>query len=147
MIQRGIVQELSGSNAKIAVGGGEGCSACNSRESCMSITGKSPEAKIISVENTLNASVGDAVELELPVSSTMKVIALTFLLPVGMLVAGYWIMMPAGSTRGALGAVGGLAAGMIIALFANRTLSKKKKYQMGMTAITEKNCIETDVSK
>jgi len=147
MLQRGIVQELSGSKAKIAVGGGEGCSACNSRESCMSITGKSPEAKIISVENTLNASTGDAVELELPVSSTMKVIALTFLLPVGMLVAGYWVMMPAGSTQGALGAVGGFSLGMIIALFANRAMAGKKEYQMRMTAITEKNCIETDVPK
>jgi len=147
MIQRGIVQEIWESNAKIAIGGGDGCSACNARESCMTITGKKPEAKLISVENTLNASVGDAVELELPVSSTIQVIALTFLLPVGMLVAGYWIMMPAGSTHGVLGAVGGLVVGMIIALLANRTLSVKKKYQMRMTAITEKNCSETDVSK
>lgn len=147
MIQRGIVQEVDGNTARVAVGGGEGCSTCNARESCMSITGRQPEAKLIEVENTLEASVGDAVELELPVSATMRVIALIFLLPVALLVAGYWVMMPGGSTSGALGAVGGLAVGIAVALAANRSLSGKKEYQMRMSAIIAKNCSETEVPK
>lgn len=145
MIQRGVVKKVCGSTAMVAVGGGEGCSACNARESCMSVTGRKPEAKIMSVENTLNASAGDAVELELPVSATMQVIAITFLVPVATLLAGYWIMMPAGSTQGAIGAAGGLLAGMIVALAANRALGRNSKYRMRMSAITEKNCREMDV--
>lgn len=142
MIQRGIVQSVEGGFAQVEVGGGEGCTACSARESCMSITGKQPEAKIIRVENVLNASVGDAVQIELPVSATMRIIAVTFLLPVVLLVAGYWVLMPGGSTQGAIGAVGGLAAGMLMALAVNRALSRRKEYSMRMTGIVEKNCVD-----
>lgn len=145
MIQRGIVQKVSDGNAEVAVGGGEGCSTCNARESCMTITGKKPEAKLITVENVLNASAGDAVELELPVSATMRIISITFLLPVVLLLAGYWVMMPAGPTQGAIGAVGGLVIGIAAALFANRAMSSSGKYRMRMKSIIEKNCAETDV--
>jgi positive regulator of sigma E activity len=146
MIQRGVVQEVVQGNARVAVGGGEGCGTCNARESCMSITGKRPEEKIVTVENSLQASVGDAVEIELPVSVTISVIALTFLLPVFLLIVGYLIMMPGGSTQGAMGAVGGLMAGMVISLVANRKLGKKESHRMIMTAIVKKNCEGTEVS-
>lgn len=145
MRQRGIVQEVSKGYATVAVAGGEGCGACKARASCMSITGRAPEAKIITVENTHEARTGDAVELELPVSATMQVIAVTFLVPVALLLIGYWIMMPAGSTQAALGAVGGLVVGMAIALVANRRLSGLKTHKMVMTGIVEKNCQETEV--
>ncbi len=145
MIQRGIVKSVAEGMADVEVGGGEGCSACNSRESCMTLSGKRPDAKVITVENTLGASEGDAVQLELPVSATMKIISITFVVPVLLLIVGYWILMPAGTTQGALGAVGGLFIGMIIALFVNRTLGKKKEYRMRMTDIVEKNCQETEV--
>lgn len=145
MIQRGIVKSVSEGMAQVEVGGGEGCNACNSKESCMSLSGKRPEAKVISVENTLGAEEGDAVQLELPVSATVKIISITFIVPVLLLITGYWILMPAGSTQGALGAVGGLVIGMMIALFANRALGRKKEYRMRMTDIVEKNCQETEV--
>ncbi len=147
MIQRGVVLELEDGNAKVAVGGGEGCSACASKESCLSITGSRPEKKIITVENVSAASIGDVVELEIPVSITMQIIALTFLVPVTMLIAGYWIFMPAGSTPGAIGAVSGLIIGMLIALGANRKLSKRTAYRMRMTRILDKKCSEEEVTK
>ncbi len=140
MIQRGVIQELNENMAKIAVGGGEGCNTCASKESCVSITGTRPEEKIIETENTLNASVGDVVELELPITITMKIIAITFLVPVFLLIAGYWVMMPGGSTQGAIGAVAGLIIGMIIALVSNRTLGKKAAYRMRMTKLIAKQC-------
>ncbi|MCD4706892.1 MAG: SoxR reducing system RseC family protein [Candidatus Sabulitectum sp.] len=146
MIQRGVVRELVDGHAKIAVGGGEGCSVCASRESCLSITGSRPEEKIITTENVLGVSVGDVVELELPVSVTMQIIGLTFMVPVALLIAGYWIMMPAGSTQGAIGAVSGLAVGMLIALSVNRTLGKRASYRMRMTRILAK-CSEEEVTK
>lgn len=145
MIQRGIVQEVTENGATVAVGGGEGCGACSSRESCMSITGRRPEAKLVTVENTLGASKGDAVELELPVSATMRIIGLTFILPVALLIAGYWTLMPGGALRGALGAAGGLLLGMIVAMAANRSMGKDPKYRMRMTRILEKNCEGTEV--
>ena len=146
MIQRGVVQEVVQGNARVVVGGGEGCGTCNARGSCMSITGKVPEEKIITVENSLGASAGDAVELELPVSVTMKVITVTFLLPVFLLIAGYWIMMPGGSAQGAIGAVGGLLAGMVVSLVVNRKLGKKESHRMMMTAIVKRKCEGTEVS-
>jgi len=146
MVQRGVVQAVFEGIASVAVGGGAGCGTCNARESCMTITGKKPEAKLIKVRNTLNAAVGDAVELELPASAALGIIALTFLLPVALLIIGYWIMIPAGSTRGALGAVGGLAVGMGISLAVNRMLEKKSAIRVQMTAIVQKECSGTDVS-
>lgn len=147
MIQRGVVLELEEGNAKVAVGGGEGCSVCASKESCLSITGSRPEEKVITVENVSGASKGDVVELELPISITMQIIALTFLVPVAMLIAGYWIFMPAGSTPGAIGAVSGLIIGMLVALGANRKLSKRSAYRMRMTRVLEKKCSEEEVTK
>jgi len=147
MIHRGIVQELIRGSAIVAVGGGEGCSACASRGSCVAVNGRRPEKKTVTVDNILGASAGDVVELELPVSVTMQVISITFLVPVALLIAGYWIMMPGGSNHGAIGAVGGLAAGMIIALSANRLLGKRSSYRMKMTGILEKQCGETEVVK
>ncbi|MCK5785108.1 MAG: SoxR reducing system RseC family protein [Candidatus Sabulitectum sp.] len=135
MIHRGVVLELDDGNAKIVVGGGEGCSSCASKESCVSITGTSPEEKIIVTENVLGVAVGDVVELELPVAITMRIIALTFLVPVALLFVGYWIMMPAGVTQGAVGAISGLLIGMGIALGANRTLGKRSDYRMRMTKL------------
>jgi positive regulator of sigma E activity len=147
MIQRGVVQELAGGSATVAVGGGEGCGVCASRGSCMTISGKRPENKVITVVNASGARVGDAVELELPVSITMIIIAITFLLPVFLLLAGYGVMMQGGSTDGAVGAVSGLIMGMFIAVIANRTLSKRSSYKMRMTRILEKHCGETGVKK
>lgn len=147
MTRRGIVCELRGSNALVELGGGEGCGVCSARESCMSITGKTPESKKVAVENLLGASVGDAVELELPVSATMKVISLTFILPVALLLGGYWVFMPAGSAAGALGAVGGLLLGLVLALVSNKALGNKTGYRLTMTAIVEKNCPGTEVTK
>ncbi len=51
MTHRGVVLELEGGYAKIAVGGGQGCNACASREICVSIKGTRPEEKIITTEN------------------------------------------------------------------------------------------------
>lgn len=147
MIQRGVVQEVVDGHAKIAVGGGEGCNVCASRESCLSITGARPEEKIITTENVLGVSVGDVVELELPVSITMQIIFITFVLPVVLLIVGYFIMLESGPGHGAIGAVSGLVAGMAIAISVNRSLGKRSSYRMRMTRILEKKCDETEVIK
>ncbi len=143
MIHRGVVQELEDGNAKIAVGGGQGCNACASKESCVSVTGTRPEEKIIVTENVLDVSVGDIVELELPVMITMKIIFITFILPVVLLIAGYFIMLEGGPGQGAIGAVAGLVAGMALAISMNRSMGKKASYKMRMTRILAK-CTEGD---
>ena len=147
MIQRGVVQELVEGNAKVAVGGSEGCRTCTSKESCVVISGTVSEEKFVIVENVLGASVGDAVELELPIAISMQVIFVTFMLPVVMLIAGYFITLENGAASGAIGAVSGLAIGMVIALATNRTLAKKPSYRMKMTRIIAKMCNETEVKK
>lgn len=147
MIHRGVVQELVDGSAKIAVGGGEGCNACASKESCLSITGKRPEEKIITIENVLGVSVGDVVELELPVIITMRIIFITFVLPVVLLIAGYFIMLESGPTHGAIGAVSGLVVGMAVAVSVNRSMGKRASYKMRMTKVLAKKCNETEVTK
>lgn len=146
MIHRGVVKELEDGYAKIAVGGGEGCNACASKESCVSITGTRPEEKIITTENVLDATVGDIVELELPVTITMQIIFITFILPVVLLIAGYFIMLEGGPGRGAIGAVVGLVAGMALAISMNRSMGKRASYKMRMTRILAK-CSEEEVTK
>lgn len=146
MIHRGVVQELEEGNAKIAVGGGSGCNACASKESCVSITGTRPEEKIITTENVLGVSVGDVVELELPITVTMQIIFVTFILPVVLLIAGYFIMLEGGASRGAAGAVIGLIIGMAIAISMNRSMGKRASYKMRMTKIIAR-CKETEVEK
>lgn len=146
MIHRGAVLELEEGNAKIAVGGGEGCNACASRESCLSITGTRPEEKIITTENVLGVSVGDVVELELPVIITMKIIFITFVLPVVLLMTGYFVMLESGPGQGAIGAVSGLVTGMIVAILVNRSMGKRASHKMRMTRILTK-CSEEEVIK
>lgn len=146
MIHRGVVKELENGKAKIAVGGGEGCNACASKESCVSITGTRPEEKLITAENDLGVSVGDIVELELPVGITMQIILITFILPVVLLTAGYFIMLEGGATRGALGALAGLVTGMALAISINRSMGKRASYQMRITRILAK-CSEEEVAK
>ncbi len=146
MIQRGVVMELDNGNAKVAVGGGQGCNACASKESCVSITGTRPEEKIITTENILGVEVGDIVELELPVSITMQIIFVTFILPVVLLLIGYFIMLEGGPTQGATGAVGGLAVGMVLAITVNRSMGKRASYKMKMTKILAK-CSEEESAK
>ena len=146
MIQRGVVVEMDNGNAKIAVGGGQGCNACASKESCVSITGTRPEEKIITTENILDVEVGDIVELELPVSITMQIIFITFILPVALLLTGYFIMLEGGAEQGAVGAVGGLVLGMVLAISVNRSMGKRASYKMRMTKILAK-CSEEESVK
>ena len=146
MIHRGVVLELENGNAKIAVGGGQGCNACASKESCVSITGTRPQEKIIVTENILGVKVGDIVELELPVSITMQIIFVTFLLPVVLLLLGYFIMLEGGPERGAAGALGGLGVGMVLAISMNRSMGKRASYKMRMTKILAK-CSEEELVK
>ncbi len=145
MIHRGVVVEIENSNAKIAVGGGQGCNACASKESCVSITGTRPEEKIIVTENLLGVKEGDIVELELPVTITMQIIFVTFILPVALLITGYFIMLEGGATQGAIGAVSGLVVGMILAISMNRSMGKKASFKMRMTKVLAR-CSEEEVS-
>ncbi len=70
----------------------------------------------------------------------MKIIGITFIVPVLLLIAGYWAMMPSGSTQGAMGAIIGLIIGMAIALVSNRALGKNAAYKMRMTKLIAKQC-------
>ncbi len=144
MIQRGVVQEIVNGEAKIAVGGGSGCNVCAAKDSCVAITGTRPEEKIITTGTLPGISAGDIVELELPVAATLQIIFITLVLPVILLIAGYFIMLEGGPMYGAIGAFSGLVAGLIIAVSANRTMGKRPSYRMRIAKIVAK-CTEQEV--
>jgi positive regulator of sigma E activity len=146
MIQTGVVQELIKGEVKVAVGGGAGCDVCASKESCVAITGTRPEEKVITAAEIPGISVGDVVELELPVTITMQIIFITLVLPVILLIVGYFIMLERGPMYGAIGAFSGLVAGLIIAVSANRTMGKRPSYRMRITKIVAK-CTEREVTE
>ena len=76
----------------------------------------------------------------------MQIIFVTFLLPVSLLLVGYFIMLEGGPERGAAGAVGGLALGIALAISMNRSMGKRASYKMRMTKILAK-CSEEEPVK
>lgn len=88
--------------------------------------------------NRADARTGDLVEVELKTSSTIWVIAVTFLLPVAMLFAGYLVGAPGGAGSAALGALVGLVAGGLLALGVNRALCSRSSFQMEVVRVLER---------
>jgi len=99
------------------------------------------------VGNRADARPGDLVEVELKTSSTIWVIAVTFLLPVAMLFAGYLVGAPGGAGSAALGALAGLVAGGILALGANRALCRRSSFRMEVVRVLERRERQEDAGE
>ncbi len=128
MTRSGKVLERRGDEVLVTLTGGEECSGCGARHSCHAITGGKPRERRTWMQNTVDASPGDLVELELAPSTSLTIISTTFLLPVLALAVGYMVTTGTDLSR-ALGAGIGLVVGILLAvLFNRRMLSRGRDY-------------------
>ena len=135
--QNGLVTGIDDGKVTVSLAGGAECSSCSSRNSCFSFTGSRMRRIEATLDNTVNASVGDLVEVELRPLATMTIIAVTFLLPVAALLIGYVIGAPAGAVEGAAGAGIGLAIGITAALLICRKLTSRRGFDLEITRIVD----------
>ncbi len=139
MRHSGVVREERAGRVLVEMTGGESCSGCSRRHACFSLTGGEVKTRKAWVENRIGARSGDLVEVELRTSATIGVIAVTFLLPVSMLFVGYLVGAPGGAGSAALGALGGLLAGGLIALGVNRALCRRSSFRMEVVRVLERS--------
>lgn len=99
MIESGKVVEVSGNTAKVLF---HRTSACGNCKACGFKKGQ--QEMIVETENTLNAKVGDKVEMQITPGSIFKASAYAYMFPLGMLI---------------LGMIGGYIAGAATGIFKN----------------------------
>ena len=138
MRHSGVVREERPGEVLVEYSGGESCAGCSQRHACFSLTGGDVKTRKAWLGNRVDARPGDLVEVELKTSSTICVIAVTFLLPVAMLFAGYLVGAPGGAGSAALGALAGLVAGGLLALGVNRALCRRSSFQMEVVRVLER---------
>lgn len=138
MTRTGLVREVRGDQALICPADDNECDSCEARHACLSLSGGADRNADFWMQNDIGASPGDLVELELKSSSSLTIIASTFLLPVFLLFAGYLLMMNGPDSQRALGAGAGLVAGIAAAIVINKRLGAGKDYNMQMTKILKR---------
>ena len=125
MTRKAVVLEVRGDEALVSLTGAEECDGCAAKSSCFTLSSGRKREETLWLLNDAGASVGDMVELELAPSASLKVISVTFLVPVLLLAAGYLLVSNGSDGQRALGAGIGLAVGIVFALLVNRRLSAK----------------------
>ena len=138
MRHSGVVRDERPGEVLVEYSGGESCAGCSQRHACFSLTGGDVKTRRAWVGNRVGAHTGDMVEVELKTSSTISVIAVTFLLPVAMLFAGYLVGAPGGAVSAALGALAGLVVGGLVALGVNRALCRRSSFRMEVLRVLER---------
>ena len=131
MTRNGIILELREDEAFVSLTGAEECESCAAKGSCFTLSSKRKREDKLWLRNEVGAAVGDMVELELAPSASLKVISVTFLVPVLLLVFGYMFASSGSDGQRAVGAAIGLVTGVIIALLVNRKLAAS-----GFTGLT-----------
>ncbi len=137
MRQNGIVTRVLDDRIVVSLGGGTECASCENRHSCFSLSGSRMRKIEATLDNTVGASVGDLVQVEFMPRASMTIIAVSFLLPVALLMVGYAIAMPAGPFQGAAGAGIGLIVGIALSIILNRKLAAKKDFNLRITGIVD----------
>jgi sigma-E factor negative regulatory protein RseC len=135
--QNGIVTRVLDDSIVVSLGGGTDCSSCGNRNSCFSLTGSRMRKMEATLDNTVGASVGDLVQVELLPRASMAIITISFLLPVALLLAGYAVAMPMGPYQGAAGAGIGLMVGIVLSIILNRKIARKKNFDLRITGIVD----------
>jgi len=137
MTHTGIIRELRGHNAMVAVDASQ-CGSCSTRSTCYGLSGKGPEERVVSASNLAGASVGDRVVVELQARASTIVILLTFMFPVLIMGVGYALFSGGGALPGAAGAFGGLVVGLGLSWIMIRRLSFVPGFGLTVVRVLEK---------
>ncbi len=136
LVEQGVVKEIKNNKAVVKVERSHVCKNCSQKGSCKLMLYESQDHMLIEVENSLNAKVGDRVELGISSSSFLKVVFLTYLLPVFLLIAGAYVGEGFGKEEGALiGAAISLTFWFIFLKRFEKSVKGKDSYKIRMTRI------------
>ncbi len=123
MKQTGIVVEIMGNNAKVECDRQSACDMCENASVC------SEKCKKVfaTAQNTVNAQIGDFVEIETESKRVLKNAFIVFLLPVLLSFAAYFVAERFfGGTTAALATLVVLVASLILLSFLLNTKEKDK---------------------
>ncbi len=136
MLHTGVVREVRGENAVIAVSDAD-CRNCSSAAVCFGISGRAPGERVLEARNDAGAGVGDTVEVEFRPPASMVAVTVVFLVPVALMGVGYLIAAPRGASMAALGAGIGLAGGLASAWAVNRALCRRPGFGLSVKRVVE----------
>ncbi|UCG92393.1 MAG: SoxR reducing system RseC family protein [candidate division WOR-3 bacterium] len=124
MIEKGRVIELQGVDARVSVEPSDACKHCSACHLCY----PSGKSRVIEVENSIGAHIGDVVHIEISDKVGFFALFLVFVLPVLLGLSGLLIGVGYSETYAILFGVAGLATGLGIAKIINDRISKKRDF-------------------
>lgn len=94
--------------------------------------GAAEETVVFTAKNTLDAKPGDLVKVETATGAVLQAAAITYLLPLGLFLAGYIAGLSLWNV-GIWAGLGGFALGVVIAVAYDRLVAAKKKNEYIIT--------------
>ncbi len=138
MTERGVVVKVKGKRATVRF---DRRSACDSCHMC-AVTRDGMKVEVV-IENTLDAHVGDFVEVEMAQKFVVTAAVIVYLIPLVLVAIGIGIGSVINELAQVLMAVGGLVIGFVIAFLLDRFVIKKKKgFSPQMRTICLQNAAE-----
>jgi len=107
MEEEGIIEELKGEVAEVAIAPNFACAHCSARAICT----QSGDEVYTEALNPLGVQVGDMVKVEMPAGSVYRSIFLLFFMPLVILALGFGLARRVGSLQGISILVGTCLAG------------------------------------
>lgn len=139
MTERGVVAKIKGKKATVRF---DRRSACDSCHMC-AVTRDGMKVEVV-IDNTLNANVGDFVEVEMGEKFVLTAAAIVYIIPLILVGAGIGFGTLVSELAQILMAVGGLIIGFAIAFLLDRFVIRKKKgFSPVMKAICPEAAVET----
>jgi len=141
--EQGIVEEIKNGKAIVKVERGEACKHCSQKGTCGISFGSNREI-LIEVDNTLNAKVGDKVELSVPSGSLVKIAFLVYILPIFSLLFGAYEGAQVAVKIGFSSSAGSILGALLLLIFSfyvlkkiDNSFRKKEAYKIRMTRILQ----------
>lgn len=122
MTERGIVAKLKGNKATVRFDRRSACDKCH----MCAVTKDGMKVEVV-VDNTLGASVGDVVEVEMGEKYVLTAAAIVYVIPLVLIGVGIGIGTLLSELAEALLALGGLIIGFVIAILLDKLVIRKKK--------------------
>ncbi len=143
--EEGVVEEIKNGKAIVKVERDAACKHCSARGTCGVSFGSNREI-FIEVENTLNAKVGDRVELSVPSGSLVKMAFLVYILPIFSLLFGAYEGAQIAIRIGLTSSVGSILGALFLLILSfcvlkkiDKSFRKKEAYKIRMTRILSTN--------
>ncbi len=131
MTERGVVTKIKGKKATVQF---DRKSACDSCHMC-AVTRDGMKVQIV-IDNTLDANVGDFVEVQMGDKFVVTAALIVYVIPLLLTAIGIGVGTLLGELAQILLAVGGLVLGFVIAFLLDRfVIRKKKQFAPVMTAV------------